>query len=69
MSTDMEKLILDQIREMRSEMVAEMTMVRRDMRDAMIEIGTLKAKVAMIGSIAGIAAAAVMQLASRVFFS
>jgi hypothetical protein len=69
MYTDMEKLILDQIREMRSEMVAEMTMVRRDMRDAMIEIGTLKAKVAMIGSIAGIAAAAVMQLASRVFFS
>jgi hypothetical protein len=69
MPSDMESMILEQLREMRAEMRADMFSIRADLRTAMIEVGALKAKVAAIAGIAGILAAGVMQVAGQVFFS
>lgn len=66
--SDVELLILEQLREMRLELRAELNTIRGDLRSAMIEVGALKAKVAAIAGIAGIAAAGFMQWLGHVFF-
>jgi hypothetical protein len=69
MVSDTEGMILDQLREMRAEMRADMFSIRADLRNAMIEVGALKAKVAAIAGVAGLLAAGIMQIAGQVFFS
>jgi hypothetical protein len=54
---------------MRAEMRADMFSIRADLRNAMIEVGALKAKVTAIAGIAGLLAAGIMQIAGQVFFS
>lgn len=68
MGSDMEVMILEQLKELRLELRAELTSMRADIRAAMIEVGALKAKVTAIAAIAGIVAAGVMQFAGQLFF-
>ena len=66
--SDMEALILEQLRELRLELRAELTSMRADIRAAMIEVGALKTKVAAIAAVAALVAAGVMQIAGQWFF-
>lgn len=68
MGSDMEVLILEQLKELRLELRAELTSMRADIRAAMIEVGALKVKVTAIAAIAGFLAAGVMQIAGLMFF-
>ena len=52
--SDMEALILEQLRELRLELRAELTSMRADIRSAMIEVGALKTKVAAIAAVVSI---------------
>ena len=73
--TDTEKLILDQLRELRSEwrassaeVRAEMATLRTDLRDAMIEVGSLRARITAWAAVIALIASGTMQIAANYFF-
>jgi len=68
MTSDMETVILEQLREIRAEIRADMHSIRIDLRAAMIEVGTLKTKVAAIAGIAGLLAAGLTQVVAQFVF-
>lgn len=65
---DREDMILEQLRELRLELRAELTSMRSDIRAAMIEVGALKVKVTAIAGIAALIAAGFMQIVGQFFF-